>query len=92
VDLGDPKASCLDSPSLAADTPTLAKKLVVDLAKLPAVGLPAAKQQQDSPLLDNFEGMTLGPRLPDGRRTILVMSDDNGRSDQFARILVLALG
>jgi hypothetical protein len=92
VGLTDPGASCLGSPALGADAAVLEKKLVVDLAYLPAKGLPAAKQQQQSALLDNYEGMALGPRLPDGRASIILISDDNGRSDQYARILVLAVG
>jgi hypothetical protein len=92
VSLADPRASCLASPGLGADDPVLEKKLLVDLVTLPAKGLPSAKQRQQSALLDNYEGMTLGPRLPDGRGTILLISDDNARSDQFARILVLSMG
>ena len=92
VELTDASTSCLALYSLGADAPTLAKELVIDLATLPAQGLPAAKQQQQTALLDNFEGMAIGPRLPDGRASIILISDDNGRSDQFARILVLGLG
>ena len=92
VELTDASTSCLALDSLGADAPTLAKELVIDLATLPAQGLPAAKQQQQTALLDNFEGMAIGPRLPDGRASIILISDDNGRSDQFARILVLGLG
>ena len=51
--------------------------------------MPRAKQPQPSPLLDNYEGLARGPALPDGRRAIIVASDDNGRSDQTARVLVL---
>ena len=91
VSLRDPGTSCLANPALGADARVLEKKLVVDLLTLPTKGLPAAKQAQESPLLDNYEGMTFGPRLPDGRATILLISDDNGRSDQVARILVLAM-
>ena len=92
VSLADARTSCLANPALGTDAPVLEKKLVIDLVKLSAQGLPAAKQQQESALLDNYEGMALGPRLPDGRATLLLISDDNGRSDQYARILVLALG
>lgn len=92
VSLADTRASCLASPALGADAPVLEKKLLIDLVKLSAQGLPAAKQRQESALLDNYEGMALGPRLPDGRATILLISDDNGRSDQYARILVLGVG
>ena len=92
ISLADSTTSCLAVPELHADAPVLAKKLFVDLSKLPAQGFPAAKQQQASPLLDNYEGMALGPRLRDGRGSIILISDDNGRSDQYARILVLAVG
>jgi len=91
VSLADARASCLANPALGTGAAVLEKKLVVDLVTLPAQGLPAAKQHQESALLDNYEGMALGPRLPDGRATILLISDDNGRSDQYARILVLAV-
>jgi hypothetical protein len=86
------RASCLGVAALAAAGPTLEKTLVADLASLTASGIPASKQPQRNPILDNYEGLTLGPVLKDGRPTIIVVSDDNGRSDQVARILVLAFG
>jgi hypothetical protein len=92
VSLADPVTSCLAKPELTADVPVLPKHLVADLAKIPASGLPAVKQKQESPLLDNYEGLALGPVLPDGRHSLIVVSDDNARSDQFARIVVLAVG
>ena len=92
VSLGDPTSSCLMKPELAPDAPMLKKHLVVDLAKLRAKGLPASKQTQESPLLDNYEGLAIGPTLPDGRRRVILVSDDNARSDQVARIVVLAVG
>lgn len=92
VSTNDAASMCLGNPALAADAPVMEKKLVVDLAKLVVSGLPALKQPQDSPLLDNFEGLAIGPVLPDGRRTLILVSDDNGRTDQFARIVVLAVG
>jgi hypothetical protein len=42
--------------------------------------------------LDNVEGMTLGPRLPDGRQSVLVVSDNNFTSGQPSQVLLLALG
>ena len=90
--LDDPKTSCLAVPTLDASSPTMAKELLVDLGKLPTHGLPPPRQAQSSPLLDNFEGLALGPRLRDGRQSLILVSDDNGRSDQFARIVVLAIG
>ncbi|MDB5217159.1 MAG: hypothetical protein JWO86_5086 [Myxococcaceae bacterium] len=92
VSLADPVTSCLAKPELSADVPVLPKYLVADLAKVPANGLPASKQKQESPLLDNYEGVALGPVLPDGRQSLILVSDDNARSDQFARIVVLAVG
>jgi len=92
VSLGDSTTSCLSKPELTSDVPVLKKQLLVDLATLHAKGLPAAKQTQESALLDNYEGLALGPTLPDGRRTVILVSDDNGRSDQVARIVVLAVG
>jgi hypothetical protein len=83
---------CLDLTALRDDTPTMGKTLLVDLAALRVTGLPPPLQPQASPLLDNFEGLALGPRLADGRSTLLLVSDDNARDDQRARIVVLAVG
>jgi hypothetical protein len=77
---------------LLESTPRLAKTLVLDLASLPDDGFPEALQPQRTRLLENFEGLALGPRLPGGRRALFVVSDDNSRPAQRARILVLALG
>lgn len=41
--------------------------------------------------VDNFEGATLGPELPDGRRTVLLVSDDNFHWLQTTQIAVFAL-
>lgn len=66
------------------------KTLWVDFSTLPAEGLPPPPQPQPHPLLSNSEAMAFGPTLPDGRATLLVLSDDNGRADQVARMVVLA--
>ncbi len=92
VSLEDPLTSCLSKAELSADVPVVPKHLVVDLGKVAAKGVPPAKQPQESPLLDNYEGLAVGPLLPDGRRSLIVVSDDNARSDQVARIVVLAVG
>ena len=42
--------------------------------------------------LDNVEGMTLGPTLPDGRRSVLLVSDNNFTGGQASQVLLLALG
>ena len=41
--------------------------------------------------LDNVEGMTFGPRLPDGRRSVVLVSDDNFAASQFTQFLLFAL-
>ena len=42
--------------------------------------------------LDNVEGMTLGPKLPDGRQSVILVSDNNFTPDQPSQVLLLALG
>lgn len=40
--------------------------------------------------LDNFEGLALGPMLPDGRRLLMVVSDDNFQPTQVTEFLAFA--
>lgn len=40
---------------------------------------------------DNLEAMALGPRLPDGRRLLILLSDDNFSPLQVTQLLALAL-
>lgn len=42
---------------------------------------------QANPLLDNFEGLALGPYLPGGRRALLLQSDDNFDTGQVTRVI-----
>ena len=63
--------------NLAAVTP-LKKKILLDLSQLDIE-------------LDNLEGMTLGPRLQDGSRTLVLISDDNFRQDQVTQLLLFRL-
>lgn len=92
VNVNDTRSVCQLTPNLDEMTPTLEKQLFCDFANLPVpANVPAAKQPHKTALLDNFEGICLGPRLPDGRRSVVVCADDNGRSDQNPRILVLAV-
>lgn len=92
VDFADMKADCQAIERLGPEALVLDKALFVDLMKLDVAGLPSPRQVQPSPLMDNFEGMGLGPALPDGRPTVILVSDDNARSDQVARVVVLAVG
>ena len=87
---GPGSADISATPSLDGGAPALPKTLVVDLGALPAGGV-THPGLQPNPLLDNYEALALGPELPDGRRVVLVTSDDNANPDQIPRILVLAI-
>ena len=68
------------------------KELLVDLSDCPASGANAAPGAvQANPLLDNFEALTLGPLLPDGRQSLVLVSDDNFNRSQTTRVIVLAV-
>jgi hypothetical protein len=41
--------------------------------------------------LDNVEGMTLGPKLPDGRQSLVLVSDNNFAASQSTQFLLFAL-
>lgn len=41
--------------------------------------------------LDNLEGMTIGPRLPDGSQSLIMVSDDNFNPLQKTQILVFRI-
>ena len=41
--------------------------------------------------IDNIEGMTFGPTLPDGRQALVIVSDNNFSPGQFTQFIVLAL-
>lgn len=78
-----------DVESLAtADAEPLEKELLVDLADCPESGAVSPGTQQNE-LLDNFEALTLGPRLPGGRRSLLLVSDDNFSPGQVTRVIAL---
>jgi len=80
--------SALDA--LGAEAPVLTKTLVVDLATLPSQGV-SHHSPQPNPVLENYESLALGPTRPDGKRIVLLASDDNESADQRPRVLVLAL-
>lgn len=68
------------------------KELLVDLSDCPPSGATTAPGAvQPNPLLDNFEALTLGPRLPGGRQSLVLVSDDNFSSGQTTRVIVLAV-
>ena len=80
----------LNLPALNEATPVLEKSLVVDVGTLHCAGA-TNPGPQPNPILENYEAMSLGPTLPDGRRLLFLISDDNGNDDQVPRILVLTL-
>ena len=41
--------------------------------------------------LDNLEGITFGPRLPDGRQSLVMVSDNNFSPAAFTQVLLFAL-
>ncbi|KYG66116.1 hypothetical protein AZI86_03365 [Bdellovibrio bacteriovorus] len=47
-------------------------------------------QRKDKPV-DNFEALAWGPILPDGRKTLLVMSDNNFSKTQITELIVFAV-
>jgi hypothetical protein len=64
---------------LPGDVQPMRKRLLADLAdfRLSTV--------------DNIEGITWGPRLPSGERTLLLVSDDNFSAAQVTQIVALAV-
>jgi hypothetical protein len=48
-----------------------------------------AKNVKDK--IDNFEGLTWGPNLPDGRKSLLVISDNNFAAKEKTQLLVFAV-
>jgi hypothetical protein len=91
VDLTDTASICHSIEQLRPDGAVLPKKLLVDLSKLPPKGASAPRQPQQTPLMENYEGLTVGPTLPDGRMSLVLVSDDNGRAVQTPRVLTLAV-
>lgn len=72
----------------------VAKRLVLDLARLPdgpcAAAGPAPRGGRRA--LENYEGLAVGPLLEDGRRVLFLISDDNCcDTPQRPRLLALAL-
>jgi Esterase-like activity of phytase len=82
---GATDVSALDSIKGHSEIVPVTKTLLLDLAQTP--GLSAELAQS----LDNFEGMAFGPRLPDGRATLLLVSDDNFNAAQRTWFLLFAI-
>lgn len=60
---------------------SMTKTLLVDLATTP-----------DLKRVANLEGITLGPPLPDGRPSVVAVSDDDFSADHVTQVLAFAIG
>ncbi|SEA10230.1 esterase-like activity of phytase family protein [Psychroflexus halocasei] len=61
------------------------KKLIFDFKSV--------KNKLTDKIIDNIEGITFGPKLPNGQQSLLLMSDDNfsSFSDQINQVILLKL-
>ena len=82
---GATDVSTLESLKGHPEIVPLKKTLVLDLSQ--AQGL----SRELEPRLENFEGMTFGPRLPDGRASLVLVSDDNFSTVQRTWFLLFAI-
>jgi hypothetical protein len=77
--------SALESLKGHPEVVPVKKTLLMDLSKVQGLSPDLARN------LDNFEGIAIGPRLPDGRATLLLVSDDNFRAEQRTWFLLFAI-
>jgi hypothetical protein len=71
-----------DRASLSGQTyQPMSKRLILNLDRLPELGSPAL------PRIDNIEGISFGPALPNGHRTLVLVSDNNFNPLQTTQIL-----
>jgi hypothetical protein len=70
----------LPSVNDGPDITPMTKTLIADLSATPGL----------SPL-DNIEGITLGPKLPDGRQSVVLVSDNNFAPGQVTQFVLLAM-
>jgi len=75
----------VDVGSAPDERGVLSKQLVLDLDDI-VPRLDAAYRR-----LDNMEGIALGPRLPSGERTLVLVSDNNFKEPQRTLLIALAL-
>lgn len=81
--------------SKATDTLPLAKiegaKDLVEVSKTKIIDFETDLKADRKKSVENFEAMAFGPVLPDGRKTLLVMTDDNFSKTQKTQLLVFAV-
>jgi hypothetical protein len=89
INLSDAKnytdVESLREEALINEIQVVSKKLLLDLDEI----LPSLPQGLN--IIDNFEGMALGPKLPNGKDSLVLVTDNNFRPDQFSQILVLGI-
>jgi hypothetical protein len=73
------------APPAGAPPQLLEKRLVLDLDDIVTGFDPGAQT------LDNMEGMTIGPDLPNGDASLLLVTDDNFRKEQRTMFLALRM-
>jgi Esterase-like activity of phytase len=85
-----------DVERLTTEIHAVPKRLLLDLATLPRETSLTPAAGQSHPALGNYEGMALGPCMADGRRALVLVTDDNddsvrarGGPPQARRVLVL---
>jgi len=83
--VGASDVSTLESLKGHPEIVPVTKTLLLDLSQMPGLSRDLA------PDLDNFEGMTFGPRLPDGRASLWLVSDDNFNATQRTWFLLFAI-
>jgi len=77
--------------SVAEATDVAGAESIDGLGAIPASKRKVADLGGFGPLLDNVEGMTFGPVLPDGRRSLIVVSDNNFSPFQRTQFLAFAV-
>jgi hypothetical protein len=82
---GATDVSSLDSLKGQTGIVPVTKTLLLDLGQVQGLS------PELGPTLDNFEGLAFGPRLPDGRATLLMVSDDNFSDTQRTWFLAFAI-
>jgi hypothetical protein len=75
----------VDSLKGRTDVVPIGKTLLLDLSDVTGLSPDLA------PTLDNFEGMAFGPRLADGRGSLMLVSDDNFSAAQRTWFLMFAI-
>jgi hypothetical protein len=67
------------------DYKPMTKRLILNLGTLPELGSAAL------PKIDNIEGMSFGPDLPNGHRTLVLVSDNNFNPSQITQFLAFEI-